>query len=713
MSHPDTSANVRVAVDIGGTFTDLHLFDNRNRKAWVWKTPSTPDDLSRGLINGLNGITQLAGIPLSDIDMILHGSTIATNAVLERKLPKGALITTAGFRDVLEIGRHMRSDVYTLKAESRPLLIPREYRFTVDERIKSDGTVLRKLSANAISGLARELLAQGIETVAVVFLHGHLNPQHEQQAATLLAEAAPSITVSTSFETSPEVREFERTSTTVLNALLKPVISSYLERVEERLQNAGVNAQLYLVQSNGGLTSPKDAATLPVRLLLSGPAGGATAMAILAKQHGIKNLIGLDVGGTSSDISLVSDGRVDESQESSIDGLPIRMPMIEIRTIGAGGGSIARVETGALRVGPESAGAAPGPVCYARGGKQVTVTDANAVIGLIDDKAFRTGDITLDIDAARQCLSDNLCEPLNLDQDHAANGILDIANSHMAGAIRLSLFEKGADPADFSLAPFGGAAGLHACAVAEELGIKTIIFPAHASTLSALGILLADIRHDLSISKLLPADPASLPELKSVLARLANQADDTVQQNGLTPDNSRVSYSCDMRYRGQAFELTTPWPEVDTVMSKDTGLVQPNSLSSLDDNCLQAVINNFHRIHEERFTFTAVNDPIEIVALRARISGKIESGFGKGESHNTEDMPNTVADADACKTLTIAGSERSLSVETREKFLHTNNQKDGPFLIQEQYTVLLIADGWQAKPLTNGDIQCSYTGRVT
>ncbi len=700
MSVKQSLVNVRVAVDIGGTFTDLHLHDERSGKTWVWKTPSTPDDPSRGLINGLIGITKLAGIPLSDIDTILHGSTIATNAVLERKLPKCALITTDGFRDVLEIGRHMRRDVYTLKAERRPLLVPREYRFTVDERIKSDGTVLRELKPETITALGQQLLALGIETVAVVFLHGHLNPSHEKQTAAILSETAPAITVSTSFETSPEVREFERTSTTVLNALLKPVISKYLERVEERLKDAGVKAQLYLVQSNGGLASPKDAATLPVRLLLSGPAGGATAMASLARKHAINNLIGLDVGGTSSDISLVSDGNVDEAQESSIDGLPIRMPMIEIRTIGAGGGSIASVETGALRVGPQSAGAEPGPVCYGRGGTNITVTDANAVIGFINDEAFRTGDITLDVHAARQTLNEKLCQPLQLTETRAANGVLDIANSHMAGAIRLSLFEKGADPADFSLAPFGGAAGLHGCAVAEELGIQKIIFPAHASTLSALGILMADIRHDLSISKLLPAVPSSLPELQTVLSELTDQATAIQRDNGLTEKNSAINFSCDMRYRGQAFELTTPWPEADSV-------------TSVDDACLQSVIRNFHRIHEERFTFTAINDPIEIVSIRARITGKLES---KGDTTESDDQRSPTASIDPAATtkkLASAGVELTLNVISRKDFLNSEKDQAGPFLIQEEYTVLLIADGWFARPLAGGDIECIYRGAAT
>ena len=284
--------------------------------------------------------------------------------MLERKLPKGALITTAGFHDVLEIGRHMRKDVYTLKAEARPLLIPRHLRFGVTERVKADGSILQPLDENQVTDIVTQLKADDVKTVAIVFLHGYRNPVHEQRVQQLFREQAPEITVATSFDSSPEIREFERTSTTVLNALLQPVISNYLKRVDSSLQEAGVRAHLYLVQSNGGLATPDDAARLPARLLLSGPAGGATAMSILARRHSENNLVGFDVGGTSSDISVVSNGSIGETQEASIDGLPVRLPMVEIRTIGAGGGSIARVETNSLRVGPQSAGADPGPVCY-------------------------------------------------------------------------------------------------------------------------------------------------------------------------------------------------------------------------------------------------------------------------------------------------------------------------------------------------------------
>lgn len=688
----DRNNSVRVAVDIGGTFTDLHLHDSRTHKTFVWKTPSTPADPSIGLLEGLRGITEQASIPLSDIGMILHGSTIATNAVLERKLPTGALITTKGFQDVLEIGRHMRKDVYTLKAESRPLLIPRHLRFGVDERIKADGSILRALDEAEVKQIAAQLIEQKVATVAVVFLHGYRNPSHEQRVQSLLKDLVPDITVATSFDSSPEIREFERTSTTVLNALLQPVISNYLQRVDSRLQQAGVNASLYLVQSNGGLATPDDAARLPARLLLSGPAGGATAMSILARKHNEANLVGLDVGGTSSDISVLINGSIGETQESSIDGLPVRLPMVEIRTIGAGGGSIARVETNSLRVGPQSAGAVPGPVCYNRGGNQITVTDANALSGLIDANTFKTGGIKLNIEASETALTETLSDPLSLAPSAATHGVIEVANSHMSDAIRLSLFEKGADPTDFALAPFGGAAGLHACAIALELGINRIIFPAHASTLSALGILQANIRHDLSVAALVPAHIDSLPQLIDAATRLQQECEEKFRDNGLKPDECGVEYSCDMRYRGQAFELTTPWPEVTIA-------------HNVDETTVSALIDHFHDIHEQRFAFTAKHDPIEIVSIRAQAIGRIAQAVIAEE-------PSSAAPATAVRrTRTIRdtdGGKTEVPCMTRDEFLAQSDSHTGPLLIEEEYTVLLIAEGWTVKPLPGHDILCTH-----
>jgi len=685
-------STVRVAVDVGGTFTDLHLHNPATGRILTWKTPSTPSDPSIGLINGLCGIADHAGLAVSDIGLILHGSTIATNAVLQRKLPRGALITTQGFRDVLEIGRHIRRDVYTLRAETRSLLIPRQWRFGVRARITADGSVRHPLDEAAVHAIVEHLLADDIEAVAITFLHSYRNPVHELRAAEIISHHAPGLCVTTSCQTSPEIREFERTSTTVLNALLRPVISGYLERVTRRLRDEGIDAALYLVQSNGGLATPEDAAKLPARLLLSGPAGGAMAMASLARRHKIKDLVGFDMGGTSSDISVVRNGHIGETPESSIDGLPVRLPMVDIRTIGAGGGSIARVETSALRVGPDSAGAEPGPVCYQRGGTEPTVTDANAVLGRIDAAGFQTGGMSLDTDASRAAVAEKIAEPLAMSTDQAAAGLLDVATTNMAAAIRLSLFEKGADPADFSLAPFGGAAGLHACAVAEELGIHRIVFPAHASTLSALGILQADLRHDLSVSQLMPANEGSVAGLAQKISQLHQDATALLEKNGFTENQRRLEFSCDMRYRGQAFELVTPWPAM-------------NDNPVVSSATVQSLIDNFHRLHAERFAHSSPTDAVEIVTIRVAGVGKLAT---VDISTAVESSAAAAGRASSCqRTLYLDGRQMDVTCIHRESLSAAMPPVDGPIVIEENYTVLLIHQGWTIQSLGNGDLLCA------
>ncbi len=676
-----TTKPVRVAVDIGGTFTDLQIHDPREGRIHDFKAPSTPHDLSEGLIDALTGAAARHGFELGDIGMILHGSTIATNAVLERKLPEGALITTAGFADVLEIGRHMRRNVYALRAEPRQVLVPRHLRFGVAERIRADGSVETPLDLTAVRAIGRRLVDDGIAAVAIVFLHSYRNPAHERAAEEALA-GLPGLSVATSHEASPEIREYERASTTVLNALLKPVISAYLERVDERLRAAGIEARLYLVQSNGGLAAPDEAARLPAKLLLSGPAGGAMAMAGLARRHRLPNLVGLDMGGTSSDVSVVLDGRVGETGEGAIDGLPVRLPMIEIRTIGAGGGSIARVETGALRVGPESAGSVPGPACYARGGAAATVTDANLVLGRIAPEAFLGGAMALDADKARAAV-ERVAGPLGLTAEAAADGILSVATASMAAAVRLSLFEKGADPSDFTLTPFGGAAGLHACAIAEELEIGRILFPATASTLSARGILGSDLRHDLSRSELIMAVPESLEALARIVAELRGGAAAALDADRVPAERRRVQLFSDMRYRGQAYEITTPWRVLDDGAEPDQG-----ALSNL--------VASFHELHQTHYAHSAPEDPVEIVTLRAVATGLLDQPKARPGAGAPE------AAAKRVRRVHLAQEQREVPVVRREAIGMA--AISGPLIVEEDYTVLLIAPGWSIRAAGQDDL---------
>ncbi len=423
----------------------------------------------------------------------------------------------------------------------------------------------------------------------------------------MLAELWPEVAVSLSSDISPEMREFERSSTTVLNAVLAPVVARYLKRLATRMQDERFDAHLYLVQSNGGVTTPGTAGEQPVRLLLSGPSGGAMAVSRLAETLGEPNLVGIDMGGTSFDVCVVREGRTTVVTEGEIDGLPVRVPMVEIRTIGAGGGSIAWIDAGGrLRVGPQSAGADPGPVCYGAGGTEPAVTDANVALGRIDPGFFLGGGMTLDRDAALAAVKTRIGVPLGLGPEQAAEGILAVANSNMAAAIKLSLFEKGLDPRDFALVSFGGAGGLHATALADELGTRRVVFPRDPGTLSAYGILFSDITHDVARSRLLPAVPDSLPALKEVFDVLLADGEALLERDGIAPPARNFAVAADMRYRGQAFELLVPWPDWEI---SEAGLAR--------------LVEAFHVQHKQRFAYDDRATPVDIVTCRVTATGRL------------------------------------------------------------------------------------------
>ena len=667
-------ASIRVAVDIGGTFTDLQLLNEATGECWAFKTPTTPADPSEGLLAGLKGAAARYGFGLADVGLILHGTTIATNAVLERKLAKGALLTTKGFRDVLEIGRHLRTDIYGLKSEPRSLLIPRQHRYDVTERIRADGSVETPLDEAEVRRLARQMAADGIEAVAVCYLHAYRNAVHEARTLAILREEAPQLRVSLSHRVSPEMREFERTSTTVLNAVLMPVVGAYLERIEQRLADAGMQATLYLVQSNGGVTTPATAAEQPARLLLSGPSGGAMAMQQLSAQMHEPHLVGLDMGGTSTDIAIVRDGRTTVVTEGAIDGLPVRLPMIEIRTIGAGGGSIGYQDAGGgLRVGPESAGAEPGPACYGRGGERPAVTDANAVRGMFDPDYFLGGAMTLYTDRAEAAV-DALASALAIDRARTAAGMVQVANAAMASAARLSLFEKGADPRDFVLVPFGGAAGLHAIGVAQELDMRRVLFPADPGTLSARGILFADIAHDLAETRLLSAEPAALPTLRQMADRLRQAGRAALQRDGVPVAQQRLDLSADMRYRGQGYEILVGWD------------------GDIDEAGLAKAIDGFHALHLERFAHQDPSETPEIVTLRLVARGLLDKAAVQiSTEHRTADPKGARA---------IDG--RTVPVFARESI--GDAPVAGPMIIEEPYTTLWLPAGWTIRHAGNGNL---------
>jgi N-methylhydantoinase A len=659
---------VRIGVDIGGTFTDLQIFDARNGRIVAHKLPTTPEDPSIALVEGIKTAGQRYGFTLSDVGYLMHGTTIATNAVLERKLPAGALVTTAGFEDVLEIGRHYRRDVYSIHPQPVPALIPRNRRFGFHERMRFDGTAERVPTEADVDAVIVRLAAADIETVAIALLHAYANPDHEKCLADRIRKALPRLDVSLSSVISPEIREYERTSTTVLNALLQPVVRAYIERLEARMRAEAFAPHLLIVQSNGGVCTPATAAAEPARLLLSGPSGGAMAALELARRLDEPNLVAVDMGGTSFDVSVVRDSRLEIVTLSEIDRLPVRLPMIEIRTIGAGGGSIARVSaTRQMTVGPESAGARPGPVCYGRGGTEPTVTDANLALGRLDAATFLGGAMALDREAARAAISARAGEPLGLDTDAAAAGILRLTNTNLAAAIRVSLF----DPRDFTMLSFGGAGSVHACAVADELGIRRIIFPVDASTFSARGILMADIEHAFGRSGVRPFDGSAVAWVRSCFENLKAEGAARLEADGIAPADRQFEPSADLRYRGQAFELTVPWGEV-----------------PIDEDGLGEISQRFHAHHAQRFSYANPEDMVELVTLRLVAIGRMA-------------RPQISAEEPLCADGSAAGHRR-VYVDGRWQDVAAWRRDAigdslgiiGPAIVEEDYTAIYVAPGW-------------------
>lgn len=674
----DLSSNagpVRIAVDIGGTFTDLHVLDARNGIVHSWKTSTTPADPSIGLMTGVREAAQQFGFEFADVGLLLHGTTVATNAVLERKLAKGALITTEGFEDVLEINRHVRRDIYGLAPDPFPTLVPRDRRFGVPERTRSDGSVERPLEENALPGLLARLEETGAECVAVCLLNSHVNAAHERRIGAWLAERRVDLPVTLSCDLSPEMREFERTSTTVLNALLVPIVRAYLQRLQSLLGPEGFSPRVLLVQSNGGVCSLATAAAQPARLLLSGPSGGVLAGERLSRALGRPNLVAVDMGGTSFDVSVVQNGRVGIISQGEIDALPVRLPMVEMRTIGAGGGSIAAVDAGGrLTVGPRSAGAHPGPVAYGRGGTEPTVTDANLALGRLDPDYFLGGRIHLDMPSTQRALAARVGEPLGLSPERAAEGILTVANSSLGAAIRLSLFEKGLDPRDFALLSFGGAGGLHATDVAAEIGIREVIFPREPGTLSAYGILYSDLAHDLARARLVRAAPESLPMIAEVIGHLREDAEARLRDDGISPAESRIAFTVDMRYVDQAFELLIPW----------------EGLDAPDAAALDRLVAAFHAAHRSRFSYNNPGAPVDIVTLRATAVGFL------AKPDAAEPQPNGHAAQKGTRKVFEGGAWCEAAVFDREA-LTADVQITGPAVIEEAFSTHWVGRGWQAR----------------
>jgi N-methylhydantoinase A len=605
---------LHVGVDIGGTFTDFVVLDHNSGDLSNFKLLSTPENPAQAVLQGLEIIFEKfkRANPNCDVDFVItHGSTVATNAILERKGARTALITTRGFRDVLEIGRQNRPALYDFSANQPPPLVSKELRYDINERVDRDGKVLVSIDPEEIFGLVSKLDHESVESVAICLLFSFLHPEHEQMIAAEFRELEMFVSVSS--EILPEYREFERTSTTVVNAYVSPVLDRYLTSIEESLPFGIGDPGLRIMQSNGGIIGFTEARQAGVRSILSGPAGGVVGSRYLAqltrdsKSHkngdlgagNDLNVITFDMGGTSTDVSLIADVP-SVTTESMIGGYPLQIPVLDIHTIGAGGGSIAKVDIGgALRVGPESAGADPGPACYARRDPDhdlSTVTDANVVLGRLPVDQFLGGRMKLDIDRAKAVM-DRLGAGIGLSSIQAARGVIEVVDAHMERALRVVSSEKGFDPGDFALFSFGGAGGLHACNLARRVGILQVIIPPLASTLSAFGMLVTDVIKDYSKTVMLPGDIEAGP-IQISLQPLIEQGNSDIKNEGFSSDDISIEPSLDMRYQGQSYELNIPFTN--------------------------DYLGDFHRFHEHTYGYARRNSMVEIVNIRVRAIGRIK-----------------------------------------------------------------------------------------
>ena len=661
--------SLRLGVDTGGTFTDfiaLHA-----GRLLAFKLPSTPAAPERAILQGVERVLREFDHQAADI---VHGTTVATNALLERKGARAALVTTAGFEDVIEIGRQARPDLYNFAVTRPAPLVPAALRFGVNERIAADGSVLTPLDAAKLDQLAQRLKRARVESIAICLLFGFAHPDHEKQIAAALAPLG--VPLSIAHEILPEYREYERTSTVVINAYLAPRVSQYLNRLTESLKTRRsafrTPHSLRIMQSSGGSISAATAAREPVRTILSGPAGGVIAAAVIGARAGFDDLLTFDMGGTSTDVALIA-GAPRTTHETQLTGLPIAVPALDIHTVGAGGGSLAYVDAGgALRVGPQSAGADPGPACYGKGA-QATVTDANCVLGRFADAGLLNGAMPLDAPRAADAL-DELAAALNqfakqrVTRAQAALGVLRVANANMERALRLVSIERGYDPRRFTLVSFGGAGGLHAVALAEALRIPRILIPNHPGAFSALGVLLADVVKDYAQTVMLTVAPNEKPprRIAAAFAALTRQAAEDLRAEGFAPRQTQLQRQLALRYRGQSFDLALP--------------ATPN------------VLAEFHRAHQERYGHSDATRAIEIVSVRLRASGLTV----KPDLPRAARVKRHAAATQRFAQVALTTKATRLPVFERAT-LAPGTQFAGPCLVLEYGSTTLLPPGWQAE----------------
>jgi N-methylhydantoinase A len=599
----------RVTVDTGGTFSDFVYLNEETGEVSISKVPSTPDDPSRAILHGIEMLLA-KGVKADDISYFCHGTTVGTNALLEGKGVPTGLLVTEGFRAIYPVGEQARPygpAIFDVMFDKPSLLVSPSATGEVKERVDFRGTVLRELDEAALRQTLRGLKDQNIKSIAVCLLFSFLHPQHEQRVAEIIREEMPGCAISLSSEILPQIREYYRLSTTVINAYLQPILAHYIAQLEQRLNGAGIHTkQKYIMQSNGGMSTFDAAAQKAVTTVLSGPAGGVTAGAYACRMTGMQNIITFDMGGTSCDVALIKDGEPALSSRGKVEGRDIAVPMMDINTVSAGGGTISKVDRfGALEVGPESAGAVPGPACYSRGGTAPAITDCNLALGYLSEDNFLGGKMRLDSDAARKAV-ESVARPLKMSMEDTAEGIIRIIDVKMAEAIKAISTMRGHDLRDFMLLAFGGAGPVHACRIARDLGMAGVIVPLYPGVYSAIGLVMSDVKHDYIQSRMTPLAEIAPKDLSGMFDQLASQALNDLRADGFTADTIKIQRSLDMRYAGQGYEITIPCePEMITAEG------------------LKVLRKSFDEVHRGMFGHMAPDEPVEIVSYRVRGVGMV------------------------------------------------------------------------------------------
>ena len=660
--------SVRLAIDIGGTFTDAVAIDDDGH-VFTAKTSTTPSNLAEGVINAIRALN----VTLENVTSFIHGTTAGLNALLERRGANVALLTTRGFRDVYAIGRANRPEMYNARYKRTIPLVRRPDIYEVNERKAADGSVLQPIQTEELVSLCRKSLAGSYEAIAVCLLHSYKDPAHEQEVRNVLTEELDGIPIVLSSDVAPEWREYERTSTTVVSAYVAPIIREYLSQLEQCLEAEGIQSPVLVMQSNGGVVTADVAKRLPVQTLLSGPVGGTTAG--VAINHTLESisrdgLICIDMGGTSFDVSMVVNEEAQVELESSIDGHDLLFPSVAIHTVGAGGGSVAEVVAGGLRVGPRSAGAMPGPACYGRGGTEPTVTDANLLLGRLSIHARLCGDLELDSDKATQAVT-VVGQKINMETTTLSEGIVKIADGNMANAIRELTVFRGLDPRDYALMAFGGAGPLHAVALAEELEISTVVVPAHAGVLSAWGMLQADYRVDLSASHSGLLGSLDQALLESLSEKLSNDAKTTLSIEKTGVSSHEVSLAADLRYLGQEYTLTI-------------------SIANFEEGWQDTLKKNFDDAYLIRFGHCNEEEKVEMVNLRVTTIGYIQR-----IDHELTRAPEN--SSPISREQSWSGNDWADTPVYRRDSLPSNTPIDGPSMVLEPNATTYIPHGWQMR----------------